>query len=86
MERLVFWLWARVVSRSVYELSGRLARRLQTVVTRGDRIGRVRGLFAAIAPPLGSWTAARDARPIAPQSFREQWRDDLGRRAENRRP
>jgi hypothetical protein len=26
-------------------------------------------------PPLGAWTAWRDARPIAPLSFRELWRE-----------
>jgi len=31
--------------------------------------------MSKLAPPLGAWTAWRDARPLAPRSFRELWRD-----------
>jgi L-lactate dehydrogenase complex protein LldF len=76
-ERLAFRLWAAVVARPwAYELAGRVARRLQPLATRGGRAGR---LAAALAPPLGAWTAARDLRPLAARSFREQWRDEAKR-------
>jgi hypothetical protein len=54
---------------------------LQRPAVRGGRIGRVGGLLAKLAPPLAAWTEWRDAPPIAPRSFREQWRDgQAGRR------
>jgi L-lactate dehydrogenase complex protein LldF len=80
-ERLAFWVWARVAARSwTFELSTRIARLVQTAVARGGRIGRVGGVLAALVPPLGAWTAARDLRPIARRTFREQWRDGARRR------
>jgi hypothetical protein len=45
----------------------------------------VSGLVARLVPPLGAWTAWRDARPIAPRSFREQWRDDVRQKAKGKR-
>ena len=78
LERLAFrayrFLWS---NRRLYEWSARLARVGQRLVTRGASIGRIDGVRARLLPPLGAWTASRDARPLAPRSFREIWRDDL---------
>lgn len=51
--------------------AGLMARpRLYEWVLRVIRTARIR-------PPLGAWTRWRDLRPLAPQSFREQWRARL---------
>jgi L-lactate dehydrogenase complex protein LldF len=34
-----------------------------------------RGLLRRLPPPLSRWTATRDLRPLAAQSFREWWRN-----------
>jgi L-lactate dehydrogenase complex protein LldF len=75
-ERLAFRLYAFAWSRPwIYEWSGRIGRVLQRLVVRDGRIGKVGGWVAGLVPPLGAWTAWRDARPLAPRSFRDQWRD-----------
>jgi L-lactate dehydrogenase complex protein LldF len=74
-ERLIFRLYALAWSRRwSYELSGRVGRLLQRLAVRDGRIGRVGGLLARLVPPLGAWTSGRDARPLAPRSFRDEWR------------
>ena len=76
VERLAFRLYAFAWSRQrSYEWSARIVRLFQRVAVRQGRIGKVSGLVAKLAPPLGAWTAWRDARPIAPRTFREQWRE-----------
>lgn len=77
-ERLAFRLYAFAMSSpAMYEWGGRLSRLLQSPVVREGRIGKISGVVAKLAPPLGAWTAWRDMRPLAPRSFREQWRNDL---------
>ena len=78
MERLAFRLYTFAWSSpTLYEWGTRVARLMQRPVVRDGRIGRVSGLVARLAPPLGAWTAWRDLRPVAPRSFREEWRDNL---------
>ena len=77
VERLAFRLYAFAWSRQrSYEWSARMVRLFQRVAVRQGRIGKVSGLVSKLAPPLGAWTAWRDARPIAQRTFREQWRED----------
>ena len=77
-ERLAFRFYAFAASSpALYEWGGRVMRLLQKPMVRGGRIGKVGGLLAKLAPPLGAWTEWRDAPPLAPRSFREQWRDGL---------
>jgi len=77
-ERLLFRLWAFAWSSpTLYEWGGRIARVLSRPAVRQGRIGWVGRVPAALVPPLGAWTAGRDALPLAPRSFREQWRDGL---------
>jgi L-lactate dehydrogenase complex protein LldF len=75
-EALAFRLYAFAWSRpKLYEWGIRIARLLQRTIARHGRIGNVNELFAGLLPPLGAWTAWRDARPIAPRAFRDLWRD-----------
>src|SRR6266545_3222659 len=78
LERLTFRLYAFAWSSpALYEWGTRISRVLQRPAVRDGRIGKVSTLIAKLMPPLGAWTAWRDARPIAQRSFREQWREEL---------
>jgi hypothetical protein len=70
--RLYTFAWSHA---ALYEWGVRIARLLQRPAVRDGRIGKVVGLLAWLVPPLGAWTAWRDAPPIAPRTFREQWRE-----------
>ena len=80
LERLAFrlyaWAWS---SPARYEWGARVMRVLQRPALRGGRVVKVSGLLAKLAPPLAAWTEWRDAPPMAPRSFREQWRSDQHR-------
>ena len=77
-ERFAFKLFAAVMTRPrVYELSVKVGRLLQRPMVRHGKIGKVGGMLAQFAPPLSAWTNARDMRPIAESTFREQWRAGL---------
>ena len=76
LERLTFRLYAFAWSSpALYEWGTRIARVLQRPAVRDGRIGKVSALIAKLMPPLGAWTAWRDARPIAQRTFLEQWRE-----------
>src|SRR5437762_38769 len=82
---LLLHLRAQVVAEGVAVGKGHLRERLAfwiyaTVMVRPRLFAwlmrAVRSL--RIMPPLGAWTKWRDLRPLAPRSFREQWRAGLG--------
>ncbi len=76
-EALAFRLYAFAWSRpTLYKWGARIARVLQRAIARNSRIGNVSDLVANLIPPLGAWTAWRDARPIAPRTFRDWWQDE----------
>lgn len=52
-----------------YERAQRTGRQAQKPLVKDGWISRLPGM-------LGGWTSARDMRPIAPQSFREWWREN----------
>ncbi|HKY26889.1 MAG TPA: LutB/LldF family L-lactate oxidation iron-sulfur protein [Pyrinomonadaceae bacterium] len=80
-EAIVFKLFAAVMSRPwLYELSTRVGRILQRLVVKRGQVGQVNGFTSGLVPLLGGWTIARDFRPLAPTTFREQWRSELNRR------
>ncbi len=77
-ERLAFSFYSFAWSSpTLYKLGTKMARLIQRPLLKNGRIGKVSGFLARLAPPLGAWTAWRDAPAIAPQSFRKQWRDEL---------
>jgi len=51
-----------------FVLAERTGRVLQRPFVRGSRIVR-------LPAPLSGWTASRDLKPLAPQSFRDWWKD-----------
>ncbi|MEO6810686.1 MAG: LutB/LldF family L-lactate oxidation iron-sulfur protein [Isosphaeraceae bacterium] len=68
-ESLVMKQMARVFeSRKLYEWAQRLGRLGQTPLVR-------RGFIERLPGPLAGWTTMRDAYPVAPQTFREWWRN-----------
>jgi L-lactate dehydrogenase complex protein LldF len=78
LERLAFRAYAAIMGRPrLYERAARLGRLLQRLGRVGERVGAQRGIVGRLAPPLGAWTAWRDLKPLAPRSFREQWRGSL---------
>jgi L-lactate dehydrogenase complex protein LldF len=80
-ERLGFWLYAFATAKQWrYEWGSCIARLMQRLVVHKGRIGKLSGIAAKLAPPLAAWTASRDLPPLAPRSFREQWRDGLSRK------
>lgn len=77
-EKIAFGLYSFAWSRPMfYKLGTKLSRLMQKFVAKDDKIGEQKGFLSKIAPPLGAWTAWRDAPTIAPKSFREIWKSDL---------
>ncbi|MEP6787755.1 MAG: LutB/LldF family L-lactate oxidation iron-sulfur protein [Acidobacteriota bacterium] len=60
-----------------YGLGMKAARIVQKLLVRDGKIGKASGFMAKLLPPLGAWTAWRDAPAVAPRSFRELWRANL---------
>jgi len=78
MEKLAFRLFGAVMARPrLYEWNASAGRLLQRLIMHDKKIGRVGTFLSWLAPPLGGWTSARDLRPLAPTTFRKQWRDGL---------
>jgi L-lactate dehydrogenase complex protein LldF len=64
--RLVAWVFG---DARRFALGRRLAALLQRPFVRAGRIRRLPG-------PLAGWTSSRDLKPIAPQSFRDWWKQE----------
>ena len=77
-ERLAFKLYSSMwMTPARYRFFQRIARMAQRLVAHDGKIGKVSGLIASAAPPLGAWTAWRDAPAVAPETFREMWKREL---------
>lgn len=80
-EGLAFKMYGKAwAGQFSYGLGTKAARLMQKLVVRDGKIGKASGLIAKLLPPLGAWTAWRDAPAVAPRSFREIWKDGLDRR------
>jgi L-lactate dehydrogenase complex protein LldF len=85
MERIAFRLYAFAWSSpALYEWGTRIGRLLQRPAVRDGRIGKAGRLMGVLVPPLVAWTTWRDAPPIAPSTFREQWRNGLAQPAQRK--
>lgn len=77
MESLAFRLYSQAWAKaSTYKFGTKAARLMQKLIARDGKIGKISGLMAKLAPPLGNWTAWRDAPTVAPKSFREMWSEN----------
>jgi L-lactate utilization protein LutB len=67
-ESIAFRLYGLARSNPAsYKLGIKAARVMQKLVMRDGKIGKVSGFIAKLLPPLGAWTAWRDAPPVAPR-------------------
>ena len=83
MERFAFRLFSIVMTRPwLMERSSGIGRFVLRMIPKGGSGGRFEGFLRRALPPLGAWTASRDMRPLAPQSFRDLWKASLAREAE----
>lgn len=74
-ESLAFKMYGAAWSgRAKYNLGIKAARMMQKLIVRDGKIGKASAFMARLLPPLGAWTAWRDAPAVAPRSFREEWR------------
>lgn len=78
--RLYSYMWLRP---KLYKFGIKAARLFERLILKDGKIGKMGRIAARLAPPLGAWTAWRDAPAVAPKSFREQWRNDLSKRDEH---
>ncbi|MEP7074535.1 MAG: LutB/LldF family L-lactate oxidation iron-sulfur protein [Acidobacteriota bacterium] len=77
-EWLAFKLYSSLwTNRWRYNLGTKAARLVQRFVVRDDKVGNVSGILAWLVPPLGAWTAWRDAPAIPRRSFRDEWNRHL---------
>lgn len=77
-ESLAFRMYSRAwSSAATYKLGTKAARLAQRLIARDGKIGKAGGLMARLLPPLGAWTAWRDAPTVARRSFREEWKAGL---------
>jgi L-lactate dehydrogenase complex protein LldF len=75
-ESLAFKMYGKAwAGQFSYGLGTKAARLMQKLIVRDGKIGKASGLLAKLLPPLGAWTAWRDAPVVAPRSFREMWKD-----------
>jgi L-lactate dehydrogenase complex protein LldF len=78
LERLAFRAYAMVMTRPrLFAAATGAARTTQRVLARWGTIGRPPSPEMRRSGPLGAWTGWRDLRPMASQSFREQWRNGI---------
>lgn len=77
-EKMAFKMYAAAwLNPSRYKLGIKVARIMQKMVAKDGRVGKQSGILSKLAPPLGAWTALRDAPVVAEKSFREMWDEGI---------
>jgi L-lactate dehydrogenase complex protein LldF len=77
-ESLAFRLYGLAWSSPAsYRFGLKAARLMQKLIVHDGKIRKASGFVAKLLPPLGAWTAWRDAPAVAPKSFREEWKTSL---------
>lgn len=77
-ESLAFTIYGKAWSGQFsYGLGMKAARVMQKLIVRNGKIGKASKFMSRLLPPLGAWTAWRDAPAVAPRSFREEWKATL---------
>lgn len=76
IENVVFKVYAAAWSKpGLYRIGTKAARLMQKLIARDGKIGKVGGFLGTLVPPLGAWTAWRDALVVAKRSFRDEWKE-----------
>ena len=69
IEKIGYRLWSMIVAhRRLYDLTLRASRFVQKWMPRVD------GMLRRLPPPVHGWSASRNIKPLAGQSFHERWR------------
>ena len=80
LEKAAYKVWAKIIgNRKVYDLFLKAASAGQKLFPKTE------GMVGKLPPPFDGWTACRDMRPVAQESFGRRWRRTNGFQGEEKR-